>query len=182
MASRFDPTHAVRFDLPRGKVHAGSEERYVLVPAAALEALTKSGADDAAASVGRTIGDAIGRRVALRADAKQSSVEEFVTQLAGEVALAGLGVASVERWGRAMVLVFEEAAVSDAMLSAIAAAALESATRRKVCVAPIMREGATARLLVSSERAVGRVREWIASGVAWKDALFRLHTAVGGAP
>jgi hypothetical protein len=162
-------------------VRAGSEERYVLVPAAALEALAKNGDADAAESVGRMIGDAIGRRVALRADAKDSSVEEFVTQLAGEIAIAGLGVASVERWGRAMVLVFEEAAVPDAMLAAIARAALESATNRKVCVAPIMREGATARLLVSSERAVGRVRAWIASGVAWGDALARLHVTQGGA-
>jgi hypothetical protein len=178
MASRFDPTHAVRFDLPRGVVNAGSEERYVLVPAAALELLANASAETVDA-VGRSIGDAIGRRVALSAEPKESSVEEFVAQLAGELAVAGLGVASVERWGRAMVLVFEEAAVGDALLAAIAASAIEAATRRKVHVAPLMREGTTTRLLVSSERAVGRVRAWMAQGVSWGDALARLHAAGG---
>src|SRR5215469_14307836 len=102
----FDPTHAVRFDLPHGSVRAGGEEeRVLLVPTSALDELVLSAPPEAVEALGRALGAAIGRRAASRMDAKSASVEAFVTQLAGEAAIAGIGALSVERWGRALVVV-----------------------------------------------------------------------------
>src|SRR4051812_11979531 len=98
----FDSSHAVRFDLPRGEVRAaGSDERLVLVPIAALVELALSAPPAAVETLSRALGTTIGRRAAARiAEPKSASIDAFVTQLAGESALAGIGVLSVERWGR----------------------------------------------------------------------------------
>ena len=44
----FDPTHSVRFDLPRGSVIAGGEERHVLLPCGALNDLVLIAGTEAA--------------------------------------------------------------------------------------------------------------------------------------
>src|SRR5579884_2008265 len=102
----FDPTHAVRFDLPHGSVRTGADgDAAVLVPAAVLVEAARSAPVDVAERLGRGLGSAIGRRAAERmGDPQKASVEDFVTQLAVEAALAGIGVLAVERWGRALVV------------------------------------------------------------------------------
>ena len=98
-----------------------------------------------------------------------------MTQLAGEAALAGVGVLSVERWGRALVIVLEESPLPAALVSPLVGAALEAASGRKVASALLSHDARSARVLVSSDRAVARVREWMASGVPWGDAIAKLH-------
>jgi hypothetical protein len=181
----FDPTGAVRFDLPRGSVHTrGDDERVVLVPAAALSAFVASAASAAPASLeavdalGRALGAAIGRRAATRTGhVEGASLEAFVTQLAGETAIAGVGALSVERWGRAMVVVIEDSPIASELLAPIVASALEAASGRPAWGALLSRSDRVARVFVGNEGAVGRVRDWIASGTAWGDAVVKLHGA-----
>src|SRR5579883_3206155 len=121
----FDPARAVRFDLPSGSVRASGDARVALVPVEVLEEIARTPAAEVA---GRAMGAAIGKRAASRlGDAGAASVEAFVTQLAGEMAVAGYGVLSVERWGRALVVVVEHCALPEPLLGAVLAAALASA-------------------------------------------------------
>jgi hypothetical protein len=172
----FDPRHAVRFDLPHGSVRAGGEaERVLLVPSSALDELVLSAPPEAVEALGRALGAAIGRRAAARMDAKTASVEAFVTQLAGEAAIAGIGALSVERWGRALVVVVEGSPLVGTLLAPLVASAIEAAAGRAVSATILARDERAARLLVASEAGVGRVRDWVASGVPWGDALTKLH-------
>ncbi len=176
-SASFNPSQSVRFDLAHGAVRAGSgDERLLLVPLVALMDLALSAPAEAVESLGKALGAAIGRRAAARiGDAAGSSLEDFVTQLAGEAALAGVGLWSVERWGRALVVVLEDSPLLGTLVAPLVGAALEAASGRKVASTLLARDERTARVLVSSERAVQRVREWIASGVAWGDAITKLH-------
>ena len=117
--SSFDAARAVRFDLPSGSVRAAGDARVALVPVEALAAVGKSGAADEVAGI---VGSAIGKRVAARlGNSNGATIEAFATALGGELAVAGYGSLSLERWGRALVLVVEHAALPDAMLGTMLA-------------------------------------------------------------
>jgi len=176
-ASSFDPTRAVRFDLPRGSVRAGAEgDRVLLVPTAALDEIVLSAPPEAVEALGRALGSAIGRRAAARmANPQTAGIEEFVTQLAGEAAVAGIGVLGVERWGRALVVVVQDSPLVGTLLGPLVSSSIEAASGRRVWTTLLSRDEHAARILVASERAVGRVREWIASGLAWSESLAKLH-------
>jgi hypothetical protein len=178
-ASSFDPKHAVRFDLPRGSVRAGGDgDRVLLVPSGALDDIVLSAPPEAVDALGRALGSAIGRRTASRlSDPQNASVDDFVTQLAGEAAVAGIGVLSIERWGRALVVLVEDSPLVGTLLAPLVASAIESATGRRVSSTLLSRDEHVARIFVGGERAVGRVRESIASGEAWSEALGTLHGA-----
>jgi hypothetical protein len=175
-APSFDSAQAVRFDLARGSVRASSgDDRLLLVPVAALVEMTRGASADAVATLARAIGAGIGRRAASRmGDAKASTLEEFITQLAGEAALAGVGVWSLERWGRALVVVVDEG-VPSSMTASIVGSAVQAASGRAVGSVLLSSDDRTSRVLVSSDRAVERVRQWIASGVSWGEAITKLH-------
>ncbi len=179
----FNPTQSVRFDVARGTVRSGaSDDRLLLVPASAIVELARSVPAEAAEALGRALGASVGKRAASRiGDVAGSSLEDFVTQLAGEAALAGIGVLSAERWGHALVLVVEDSPLPGSLVAPFAGAALEAASGRKVWTTVLSSASSTShdenmtRVLVSSESAVGKVREWIAAGVAWGDAITRLQ-------
>jgi len=176
-AASFNATQSVRFDLIHGAVRAGtSDDRLLLVPLAALVDLANAAPPAAAEALGRALGAAIGARAAARiGDATGTSLEGFVTQLAGEAALAGAGVLSVERWGRALVVVLEDSPLPGGLVAALVGAALDAASGRKVATALLSREAHAARVLVSSDSAVRRVRDWMAAGASWGDAIAKLH-------
>jgi hypothetical protein len=179
-ASSFDATGAVQFDLSHGAVRAGSaREPVLLVPCSALDELALSAPNEAAV-LGRSIGAAIGARAAKRlADPAAASIEAFVTQLAGECAVAGVGVVSVERWGRALVVVIEESPLAGPMLAPVVSSAIEAALGKPVSAGLLTRDAKQARVLVASEAAVGAALEAIASGTSWADALARLNAGAG---
>ena len=142
----FDPTHAVRFDLPRGSVVAGGDERHVLLPCAALDDLVLTAGTEAATSVGRALGTSIGEQVAARfggtAALRATPIEEVVRELAGELATRGLGVASVERWGRALVVAIDRPAVADlTFLASIVEGMLEGASDTPARCTSLGRDG-----------------------------------------
>jgi hypothetical protein len=180
MGKSFDPTRAVRFELSKGSIFTAGE-RVVLLPAAALEEIVKAGGETAGAAVGLMVGAACGRRVAARlggvAQVNAAALEAIIYELNGEISLTGLGSLSLERWGRAMVLVIEGAAASsDRMVSATIEGALHAATGRDVgCVALSRGEDEKVRVLVTNRPNADRVREWLAGGVTWGDALARLQ-------
>lgn len=174
-APSFDATHSIQFDLGRGNVRSG-DEQVLLVPANALASLTAVAPAEASQGLGRAIGAAIGRRARARLDdVAEASIEAVVTQLAGEAALAGIGSLSIERWGQALVVLVEASPLAHSLLAPLVASALEAIFGRAVWCALLSGEDPHARLLVASERSTERVREWIASGVSWGNALTRLQ-------
>lgn len=179
--SSFDAARAVRFDLPSGSVRAAGDARVALVPVEALAAVGKSGAADEVAGI---VGSAIGKRVSARlgnAASGSATIEAFATALGGELAVAGYGSLSMERWGRALVLVVEHTALPDAMLGKVLAVAIAATSMRGEIVCEALgRDGETARFLVAAKASAARVRGWIDSGVKWGEALARLHSKSGG--
>jgi hypothetical protein len=182
----FDPTHAVRFDLQRGSVIAGTHERQVVVGCAALDDLVLIAGSEAATAVGRTMGASIGERVAARLGGpdgvRHASIETVVSHLGGELSLTGFGVLTIERWGLAMVLLVERPAVRDMVfLASILEGAVEAATARPVRCLALGRDGRNVRVLLAGEGAITRAQAWLAEGVAWGDVLARLQPKDGGA-
>jgi hypothetical protein len=173
----FDPTHAVRFDLRHGSVSTGGEgERVLLVPSSALDDVVLSAPPEAVEALGRALGSSIGRRAAARmGDPGGAAVDTFVTQLAGEAALAGVGALSIERWGHALVVVVADSPLVGTLLAPLVASAVEAASGRSVACALLSRDEQAARILVGSAGGVARVREWIAAGMPWGEALVKLH-------
>ena len=148
----------------------------LLVPTAALDDLVLSASADAVEALGRALGTAIGRRAAVRmVDPLGASTDAFVAQLAGEAAVAGIGLLSVERWGRALVVLIEDSPLIGTLLGPIVASAIEAASGRRAWCTLLSRDERVARILVASERAVDQTREWIASGMGWHEAVGKLH-------
>jgi hypothetical protein len=189
----FDPAGAVTFDLGRGRVGLEGDGASLLVPAAALSALAAAAGPDAAAAFGAATGRAMGLRVATRLGGagdlgpvavRSTSLDVVVGEIGGELAIAGLGSLELERWGRALVLCVDGSPLGgdgDALLEAALAAALEAASGREARVVRLERQGARARLLVTGAGAAPRVRAWLAEGVAWADAIARLHAGPAAA-
>jgi hypothetical protein len=173
----FDPKTAVTFDLTAGQVHLQDSEPALMVPSAALIDLCKAAGDLATGNLGRAVGQTMGKRVASRlGGADGSSIQGFVEHLAGEMAVSGWGALSLERWGRAMVLVVDRG-VSTSLTCAMLEAALDAATGRKACCVPVMQEGYRTRLLVTSASSAEKVAQWVAQGVSWGEVLVKLHPA-----
>lgn len=193
---RFDPSKAVTFDLTHGLVHLEGAPSSLVVPADALLALARAAGPDAGAAFARALGEAMGRRVAARLSgaASAAAVEGVVEHLGGELALAGLGSLSLERWGRAVVLVVDQSplgAEGDALLGAALAAAVEAAVRpgeassgpsRSIHTLRLGRDGVRARFLLGGRPGVDRVQGWLDEGVPWGEALVRLHQPGAPAP
>ena len=178
----FDPSGAVRFDVTSGAASDARGTRLVLVPAAALEALERT-TPGALAHLGGEVGRGCGARVAARlggdGGVRAATLELVVSHLAGELAIAGLGAVHVERWGRAMVIVVANPGVnSDGFLGAALSGALAAASGREVAIAPLGREGTTARYFVGTQQTVVKVRSLVSQGKAWSDVLGVLQKVV----
>jgi hypothetical protein len=179
----FDPTRAVTFDLSSGQVHLQDSQTTVIVPASALAELCSAAGEQATARFGRAIGQAMGKRVASRlggpeqsrTQIESSTVEGFVEHLGGEFALAGMGTLSLERWGRALVLVLDRGSSPSALLCALLESALEAATGRAVRCLRIMQEDLRERFAVTNPEAATRAQAWLAEGASWGEVLVKLH-------
>jgi hypothetical protein len=188
---RFDPSHAITFDLARGTVQLQGAPLRVLVPADALVLLCRAAGPGPIAAFGRSIGEAMGRRVASRLSGagpgagqndgsavRGATLETVVEHLGGEIALAGLGSLGLERWGRAMVMLIDQSPLGiegDTLLETMLEGAIETATGKKVRARCLARDGVRARFFIGSERATYRVRAWLMQGVSWGEVLARLH-------
>jgi hypothetical protein len=181
----FDPTHAVTFDLAHGTVTAG-DQRHVLLSSAVVDDFVLIAGPEAAAAVGRAFGMVMGRRLAVRRGGtlgvRAASVDEVVTDIAGELAVAGLGAAALERWGRALVVVIDRPAVSDLpFLASIVEGMIDAATGSMALCTSLGRDGTLARFLIAGARSTGRAREMLAQGSAWGEVVARLQAQAGRA-
>lgn len=182
MATRFNPSGSVSFDLVRGRVDCGGD--HVLVAADALVDLCRAAGDEAVSDFGRRLGTAVGRRVADRLGdgAASASLEEVLDQLGGELAVAGLGSLGLERWGRALVLTIDGGPFGqqlDRLLGAVLEGALQRAFGRDCHATKLMRDDRQVRFLIANAASAGKVSEWLGSGVSYGDALARLQNNAG---
>jgi hypothetical protein len=189
----FNPSEAVTFDLQYGHIHLDGAPTRVMVPAEALVALCNKAGDEEAAAMGHAIGEAMGRRARVRlaggGDNRHDQVrrvefEQVISQLAGEVALTGIGCLSAERWGKALVLVVDQSPLGedgDALMAEILQAALHALVGREIRVMKLQREGVRARFLAVSGAVAEAVRERIRSGENWGAVLSALHAGGQGA-
>lgn len=179
MKAPFDPTHALKFDLGRGRVSIDNASIRLVIPSEALEKLCRSAGADAVRDFGRTLGTEIGRRIANRLPAIQlASIEDVVEHLGGEMALMGLGSLSVERWGKALVFAVTDGpfgAAGDPLVSAILEGAMQRALSREVTPLFLDRDDNRARFLATTPEAAAKVEGWLAGGVKWGEALAQLH-------
>ncbi len=184
--SSFDPKKAVTFDLPNGQVRlteASDNERAVIVPAAALAAVVVAAGDTASRDLGRTLGRTLGGRVAGRmGNVREAKLDDVLHELATELAIVGLGTLAIERWGRALVVSVDHAPIDhDGFLAALVEGMLAAASGRELRTAPLAREGGRLRVLVGNMASIERVVAWIHEGIAWGEALTRLHAPRGEA-
>jgi hypothetical protein len=185
--SSFDPAEAVTFDLSFGHVHLDGAPNRVLVPADALMTLCGAAGEDEASGLGHAIGEALGRRVAVRLSggsqerheaARKASFEQVVTQLAGELALVGLGALSAERWGRSVVMVVDQSPLGEAgdeLLAAVLQSAFKAMVDRPARMVRLERDGVRVRYLVCSGAVVQAVRDRLAAGENWGAVVASLH-------
>lgn len=183
---RFDPALALKLDFDQGQVTLRGQGPCLVVPKGALLDLLSNAGDEATANFGQQLGVEIGRRMveSFGKAIEATSVEDFVDHFGGELALLGLGTLAVERWGHALVLVIEGApagATGAALVSAVAAGALQRALSRDSAVIELMKSDNTLRLLVVSSRAAAEVKQWLAEEVPWGSVLTRLHAPRGDA-
>lgn len=178
MSEPFNPTHAVRFELGRGRVSLDGTEARVLVPAAALGKLCASAGAEAVTDFGRNLGTEIGRRVHSRLDGSAPSVPALVEHLGGDLALAGLGSLTVEIWGRALVFVVVDSPLGgqgDLLLASVLEGALQRALGRDTSLVELERADGRVRFAVLNPKTADGVRKWLGEGVSWGDALARLN-------
>jgi len=178
MAEPFNPTHAVRFEIARGRVSLDGAEARVLVPAAALGKLCENAGPESVRDFGRNLGTEIGRRVASRLDGGAPSVTALVEHLGGDMALSGLGSLTVEIWGRALVFAVTDSPLGkegDVLLASVLEGALQRALARDTSLVELERSDGRVRFAVLSPKTADGVRKWLGQGVSWGDALARLN-------
>lgn len=182
MATRFNPSGSVSFDLVRGRVECGGD--HVLIPADALVDLCRAAGDEALSDFGRRLGTAVGRRIADRLGdgASAATMEEVLDHLGGELAVLGLGSLGLERWGRALVLSIDGGPFGqqlDRLLGAALEGALQRAFGRDCHAVRLMRDDRQVRFLIASAASASKVNEWLGSGLSYGDALTRLQNQAG---
>ena len=187
MADRFDPSEAVTFDLAFGHIHLDGAPNRVMIPAEALVKLCRAAGEEETAEIAHSIGEAMGRRVSLRLapdggdrreSVRKAGVERVISELAGEMAVAGMGCLSAERWGKALVLLVEQSPFGeegDELAAAILQAALQTMTGSPARVLRLVREDTRVRFLVVSGAAVEAVRSRLGRGESWGSVLAALH-------
>ena len=187
MASAFNPTEAVTFDLDFGHIHLDGAPTRVMVPATDLVALCAAAGPEQAARFGKSVGESLGRRVATRLGgstderigklADQDYVQVF-EHLAGELALIGVGSLSTERWGSALIMVVDQSPLGvegDGLLGSIIEAALQFMTDSAVQAVRLERDGVRVRFLLLDSDAGREVRARLARGASWGAILAALH-------
>ena len=158
----------------------------MVVPKQALMELLAAAGNEATRNFGQQLGVDVGRRIneRLGGSIQQASIDVFVDQLGGELALLGLGSLAIERWGMALVIVMQDATpgkTGTALLSAVVSGALQRALSRDAAVVELTQADGTLRLLVVSKLAAGQVQQWLNENVPWGDVIARLHEQRGRA-
>ncbi|HEY8076793.1 MAG TPA: hypothetical protein VIF62_21855 [Labilithrix sp.] len=175
----FDPNGAVRFDLKTGAASDAKGQRLLLVPSASIESLDDGAQAKLGADLGRACGARAQQRLGGESGARGASLEAVINQLAGELAIAGVGAVHLERWGRALIVVVTNPSVaSDSFLGAAVAAAIGAIGGRDVLAAALGRDRGAARYFIGSAATANKVRGLVAQGRAYAEIVAALQ---GGA-
>jgi hypothetical protein len=184
----FDASKAVTFDLARGQIQKDGSDARLLVSANALVALCRAAGVDASSAFARATGQSIGAAIATRferagTDVGRAAIDAVIEHLSGELAVAGFGRLSIERWGQALVLVVDHGPATEAgdeLVRSLLGAAVAGAAKLDLECVRLAREGERARFLIAGRKGAEKVRQWLGSGVSWGEALVRLHPAQSG--
>lgn len=179
----FDPSRAVEFDLANGVIRLRDASSRALVPADALVKLCERAGPEATRAFGKATGEALGVRASRGLgggpDATRgASLEAVVEHAGGELALAGFGSLSAERWGDALIFVVDHApagAAGDALVAAVLEGVVYGATWHDAECVTLARDGARVRFLLVGHAGADRYRALAASGLSWASALAALH-------
>ncbi len=176
-----DLTHAVRFDLSTGTVsHEGGAS--VVISAKAFGELIAAVSADTRASIASDLGAAMGARIQKHSGGEKgvrsASLESVVTSLSGELAIAGFGTVTLERWGRAMVVHVAHSSFQAPDFIAVLVTSAISASTGAAAFSTVLSKQDGVRVLIASRAAAERARKWLDEGVTWGDAVSRLQ---GGA-
>ena len=171
---------SLRLDLPKGSAELRGEP-VVVLSAHAVETLLRAAPAGSRVDLGRDVGTTMGRRVSQKlggsSGVRGASLETVVSELAAEIALAGLGELELERWGRAMIIGLSGGPLAQQaeMLAGLIGGAVSAATSADAAAVSVG-EG---RYFVGSPRACERLRSLITHGTAWSEAIARMQR--GGA-
>src|SRR4051812_19181471 len=92
-----DPQGARKFDLKSGAASDAKGQRLVLVPSSSVESLDEAAQEKLGSDLGRACGARAAARLGGDNGVRGSALEQVVTHLAGELAVAGIGAVHVER-------------------------------------------------------------------------------------
>lgn len=172
----FDAQGAVTFDLSRGLVRLRGESPQVLIPADLLVAACEGGAAD---QLGARMGTSLAARLRERlGDTVNQPHEVVFEQLAGELALAGLGALRLERWGAAVVFVLGACPLgrcSEIFVEALLVTALVDIGQRELAVVSLGRSGDDSRYAVLAPTVATQLRRKLEVGEAWHALLAGLR-------
>ena len=185
-ASSESYSRAVRFDLDQGRIDVGDRRPHVLVPIEALASLA-SGAVDI-----RAFAHGLGAAAAVRAAGKldpshgksprealrAADPQALVDRLGGEFALFGFGNLRTERWGQALLFVFDPCLFDergDELLLGLIEGAVSMATDAQVQALVVDRSPEVARILVGNQHAIETVRPLAESGEIFTEVIRALH-------
>lgn len=179
-------SRAVRFDLDAGRIEVGDRRPHVLLPVEDLAGLA-SGAL-APRSFAHALGAAAALRVAGRLDPTRTRTprealraadpQALVDRLGGEFALLGFGNLRTERWGNALLFVFDPCTFDergDELLLGLVEGAVSMATDETVRALVVDRAPDVARIVVGNEDAIEEVRALASSGEIFTEVVRVLH-------
>ncbi len=177
---------AVRFDLDVGRIEVGDKRPHVLVPVEALASLVSGAVEIRAFAHG--LGAAAAVRAAGKLDPSRSmpprealraaDPQLLVDRLGGEFALFGFGNLRTERWGQALLFVFDPCIFDergDELLLGLIEGAVSMATDAPVQALIVDRSPDVARILVGNEHAIEAVRPLAESGEIFTEVIRALH-------
>jgi hypothetical protein len=172
----FDPAGYFAFDLAHGAVHTRHGDRVLMLSSDVISPLVATAARHGDLTAVRSLGKRMGEHAArsLGGDVAGQSPEDVLQHAAGTLALLGWGTLSMERWGRALVLVLEGAPQLDADslgLAALLGGLLTSLGGRDVACVPI---GRSARFVVVHPQVAETVWSWAKEGVSLPEIVGRL--------
>ncbi len=179
-------SRAVRFDLDEGRIEVGDSRPHVLVPVEALASLASGAVDIRGFAHG--LGAAAAVRAASKLDPSRSKPprdalraadpQSLIDKLGGEFALFGFGNLRTERWGSALLFVFDRCLFDergDELLLGLIEGAVSMATERPVGALIVDRSPEVARILVGNEHAIATVRPLAESGEIFTEVIRALH-------
>lgn len=176
-APRFDPAGYYELDVAKGTVRTRGGTRVIVmsdnVATALVSAAVRSGDLAGLRALGTQLGDEV--RAALDGDPKRAEPSAVLGEAAAVLGTFGLGTFKIDRWGDALAVRLEDAAIDDiAATEALLEALLESLAGRAVACIP----SADGSFLVVDPSIADVVRGWAAGGASVATMVGRLGPEV----